>query len=101
MAKFQLRFEDDEMSELHEQVKALAERDHRSMNGQILYMLERQVELDAIGHGYDRPLQPGETRDVGGGNSIHLHDGPDCPCGHKLGGNGGPTSYVPLQGPLR
>lgn len=30
---------------------------------------------------YDRPLQPGETRDLGNGNSVHLHDGPDCWCG--------------------
>jgi hypothetical protein len=22
---------------------------------------------------YERPLQPGETRDVGGGNSVHMH----------------------------
>jgi hypothetical protein len=34
---------------------------------------------------YERPLQPGETRDVGGGNSIHMHSGDDCPC-HPEGG---------------
>ena len=38
---------------------------------------------------YDRPLQPGETRHSPGGNSVHMHSGPDCPCGWKLGGNGG------------
>ena len=40
MKHFQLRFEDDE---LHERVKAEAEANRRSMNSQILWMLERQL----------------------------------------------------------
>ena len=54
VTNFQLRFEDPDKSDLHERVKALAERDRRSMNAQILCMLEQQVELDAKEHGYDR-----------------------------------------------
>lgn len=40
MKHFQLRFEDDE---LHERVKAEAEANRRSMNSQILWMLEQQL----------------------------------------------------------
>ena len=50
---------------------------------------------------FTRPLQPGETRDAGGGNSVHMHSGPDCACGWKLGGTGGATTYTPIKGPVR
>ena len=46
-------------------------------------------DATAIHVTFDRPLQPGETRYGEGGNSVHMHSGPDCPCGWKLGGNGG------------
>ena len=48
MKHFQLRFEDDE---LHERVKAQAEANRRSMNSQILWMLEKQLEQDNQGEG--------------------------------------------------
>ena len=50
--------------------------------------IERRLEAieERLGMG---PLRPGETRDVGGGNSVHMHAGAHCWCGYRLGGNGG------------
>lgn len=45
------------------------------------------VPHDALGvrMDYERPLQPGETRDMGNGMSVHMHAGDGCGC-HPEGG---------------
>lgn len=45
MSSFQLRFEGEDEA-LHERVKAQAEANRRSMNAQILWMLEQQLDQE-------------------------------------------------------
>jgi hypothetical protein len=46
------------------------------------FRMVAEIPDDALGINVtiERPLQPGETRYSEGGNSVHMHSGPGCPC---------------------